>query len=215
MDYAMARETHVAWVNDASEPAQRVRLHLSGATYIYPLAQLNDWLVESTYERFGDRAWSEPVPRAVVRSRMLGALGLSCRVGAWPAETRRVVREEFARFKTFLHLLRNGYVAHLLPQPDLECPRMAPPVAWEAFQLRSADAAESVLLAFRNVSPDDHVVVTSKGLDPDALFVIEGDGVEPREARGRDLLNGGIRLEASLLASAMATLRRVTWRSVR
>ena len=127
MDFAIARHSHAWWVDDASEPGHRVRFHASGAGYLFPLETLNSWVTESDFESINGRDLPDPVVRAIFRSRMLGAIGISCRMGAWSDTTRAIVAEELARSKQQLRpLVRTGYLVHLLPQPDLVTPILAP-----------------------------------------------------------------------------------------
>ena len=152
MDFGFASKTHTAWVSDATDPPQRVRAHMAGATYLFPPSMLNTWLVESRYEGLDRHDLPDPVLRAHLRSRMLGAFGISCKMTRWTAQTRRIVTDEIAAFKQYRHLLKDGYIAHLLPQPILDSATLKPPSAWEAFQFHDGAGAEAVVLAFRNLS---------------------------------------------------------------
>ena len=208
MDFEMARHTHVAWVNDASEPAHRVRFHLQGASYLFPPATLNSWVAESNLENLNGRDLPEPVLTAIVRGRMLGALGFSCRTVEWSAETVRVVAAAVGEYKTFRHLLKDGYVSHLLPQARLESPHLKTPAVWEATQFRARDASEAVILAFRNLAVADSCVIRPKGLDSAATYVVEGDDAEST-LTGEELIANGLRPRMAPLTSACFHLRRV------
>ncbi len=210
MDYALVQHTHCAWMDDASEPAHRTRFHTAGATYLLPPEQLNAWVTESYYENLLDQEIPEPVLRAMVRSRMIGALGFSCRLARWSEATRRVVAEEIALYKrVFRPLVRSGKVHHLLPQPDLQSPRQQSPVVWEAYQLTTRDRGSAVVLAFRNRAADEQLIIPLKGLDPDARYFVEGEGILHAIRSGDTLLEDGIAVRSTPLASALVTLRRI------
>jgi alpha-galactosidase len=204
MDFAIARHTHTWWMDDASEPAHRTRMHSAGAGYLFPMETLNSWVTESEYENLNGQDLPDPVVRAIFRSRMMGAIGISCRTTTWSAETRRIVREELSFYKEHLRpLVREGYLLHLLPQPDVHSPRIAPPPSWEAFQLQSPDGASSVVLGFRNLAIDDVQRVFLKGLDPPATYTIIAKDSATSTATGADLMDFGIRLACAPLCSSV------------
>ena len=209
MDFEMARHTHVAWVNDASQPAHRVSFHLEGASYLFPPAVLNSWVAESNHENLKGRDLPQPVLTAIVRSRMMGALGFSCRTVEWSTETRQVVTAAIAEYKSFRHLLKDGYVSHLLPQATLVSPKLKTPAVWEAIQFRSRDAAEAVVLAFRNMSSAETIVLRPRGLDPDATYDVTGDDGETWRMAGAELASDGLRPKLMPLTSALYRVRRV------
>jgi alpha-galactosidase len=207
MDFEMAAHSHVAWVDDASEPAARNRFHLEGASYLFPPATLNSWVTESRMENLNGRDLPEPVTKAIVRSRMLGALGFSCRMVEWLPETKRVMAASIAEYKSFRHLLKDGYVSHLLPQATLINPLLLSPQVWEAIQFRSKDASEAVILAFRNISPEDELVIHPKRLQPDASYQVTGDDGFELQKTGQELMESGLRVAIAPLTSGLLRLR--------
>lgn len=211
MDFALVQHTHCAWMDDASEPAHRTRFHTAGASYLLPPEQLNAWVTESYYENLLDQEMPEPVLRATVRSRMIGAMGLSCRLARWSAETRRIVAEEIALYKrVFRPLVRTGKIHHLLPQPDLRSPRLRSPEVWEAYQLTAQDNGGAVVLAFRNRSAKEDLNLRLKGLVPDARYRVRIEGAPDLSRSGRALMEDGVTVSSPPLASALLTLRQVT-----
>lgn len=209
MDFEMAAHSHVTWVSDASEPAARVRFQGEGASYLFVPATLNAWVTESTRENLNGRDLPESALKAIVRSRMLGALGFSCRMVEWGEPTKEVVRDCIAEYKSFRHLLRDGYTGHLLPQQVLDSPRFPSPFTWGATLFYAKDRSEAVALAFRNRSPEptQHLKVTQ--LDPKGTYRISGDGVEPAELTGVELGLGGITVTSPVLGSALVRFERV------
>jgi alpha-galactosidase len=207
LDFAISRQTHAAWLNDASEPTHRSRFHNAGASYLFPLTMLNAWVTESEHENVNGQTLPDPVWRSVIRSRMLGAIGFSCRMPTWSDATREVAREEIARYKAEIRpLLRDGDLYHLLPQPNIPSRDLPTPDVWEAYQLAAADGSRHVVLGFRNVCPEDAITVPLR-VDPAATYrvTIEGDG--PRRVAGHEL-TGGLTLACPLLASTWVTLER-------
>ena len=209
MDFGFASKTHTAWVSDATDPPQRVRAHMAGATYLFPPSMLNTWLVESRYEGLDHHDMPDPILRAHVRSRMLGAFGISCRMTRWTAQTRRIVTEEIAAFKEYRHLLKDGYVAHLLPQPTLDSATLKPPSAWEAFQFHDRAGTDAVVLAFRNLSLAAETTITLKGLDPAATYFVTDDGGRSHSLSGETLMTTGIAVRLLPLTSARYRIRQV------
>ena len=206
LDFAISRHAHAAWLNDASEPAHRSRFHNAGASYLFPPAMLNAWITESEHENVNGQDLPDPVWRSVLRSRMLGAIGLSCQLVTWSETTRAIAREELARYKQEIRpLLQTGSFHHLLPQPVIPSRDLPTPDVWEAYQFSDADGSAHVVLGFRNVCPDATITV-HPGVDPAESYVITTEnGVTSRHA-GKDLLEDGLMLTCPLLASTWVTI---------
>lgn len=207
MDFRIARHTHAAWMDDASEPAHRTRFHTAGASYVYPPDLLNAWVTESRYENLNGQNLPDPIVRAVIRSRMFGALGFSCQLQTWSTGTRRIMREEVARYKAIVRpLVRHGYMKHLLPQPRLESPRLAAPNVWEAWALVSANQCEAVALAFRNASPVAGLTLRFKDLEAGTTYRVTVEGEAMAEFTGQHLCEVGIEVACAPLASVFVHL---------
>lgn len=212
MDYAIARHTHTAWLNDASAPAQRSRFHNAGAGYVYPPEMLNAWVMEWPFEALNGQDQAEDFLRTVVRSRMLGALGLSCRLQTWTEATTRIVREEIARYKEHVRpLVRHGHLLHLLdrPQPELTSPRTPTPDTWEAYGLALPDGSRAIAIAFRNASPANELTVRMKALRPDATYRLVIEDAEAVERDGASLMADGITVACAPTASIFIRIERI------
>jgi alpha-galactosidase len=208
MDYAIARHTHCAWMNDASEPHYRTRFHTAGATYIYPPEMLNAWITESEHENVNRQELPDDVWRAVIRSRMIGAMGFSNQLVTWSERMKQIAREEIAFYKHEIRAwLKSSRVYHLVPQPEIPSAELLTPDVWEALQVAAGDGSASVIFGFRNVSPVDAIEVKPKGLDAGAMYSVVVDGGDARTVSGAELAQG-IRLETALLASVVVTIRR-------
>ncbi|MGH2550491.1 MAG: alpha-galactosidase [Thermomicrobiales bacterium] len=208
MDFEMAAHSHVTWVSDASEPAARVRFQGEGASYLFVPATLNSWVTESRRENLNRRDLPESALTAIVRSRMLGALGFSCRMVEWGEPTKEIIAACIAEYKSFRHLLRDGYVGHLLPQQVLDSPKFPSPFTWGATLFYAKDRSEGIVLAFRNRSPESTIALSITQLDANATYRISGDGIESKDCSGTDL-GTGIVVSAPILGSALVRFERL------
>lgn len=210
MDFAFARQTPVTWLNDASEPAHRSRFHNAGASYLFPPEMLNAWVTESEHENVNGQDLPDDVWRSVIRSRMLGAIGFSCRLGTWSDRAKAIVREEIERYKTELRpILTTGSFHHLLAQPEIPSARLPTPDVWEAYQVSAADGSRHLILGFRNLSPGGALPIQLANIEARAMYEVSADGGPPVRQAGEDLLANGISLDCSLLASTWVTISRV------
>jgi alpha-galactosidase len=201
MDFGMAAVSHATWVNDATSPGHRVRFQHAGAAYLYPPAVLNSWLIDSVFEHTAGYDQSDDVLRAMLRSRMLGAFGLSCRLVDWTDATRRIAADEIARYKATRQHLVDGRFAHLTPQPEIDTRTMGTPDDWDAYQTLSADGGTATILAFRNASAADTLTIYPKWLDPSATWRVEPERDAAYERSGADLSRNGIRIAMRPLIS--------------
>jgi alpha-galactosidase len=207
MDFAIARHSHTWWVSDASDPSQRVRAHASGGGYLFPLETLNAWVTESISENMRQQELPEPVIRALVRSRMIGAMGVSCQLAQWSAATRAIVASEIATYKEIVRpLVREGYLAHLLPQPDLAAPRLAPAPAWEAFQVHDAGGTGAAVLGFRNLAVADRQRVVIRQLQPGRSYTVKDLDGGATNATGAELMSTGVELACAPLTSVLLAI---------
>ncbi len=209
MDFAMTQHSHAVWVSDATSPGHRVRFQNTGAAYLYPPATLNSWLIDSVFEHTGGYDQSPNVLRAMLRSRMLGAFGLSCRLIDWTEDTRRIAAEEIAVFRSYRRQLWDGFFAHLTPQPPIDPVRIATPSEWDAYQTLSADGRDGQILAFRNASVNDTLTVHPKRLDPTATYRVSHEHGKPYDRGGDLLLRDGITIAIRPLISERVTIRRL------
>ena len=208
-DTAMARHAHLAWLHDASAPSHRARFHAAGASYLYPPDLLSSWVTESLFENLNGQDLPETIVRSLVRSRMIGALGISCQLGTWTAATRRIVAEEIALYKEHVRpLVRHGHLQHLLPQATIDGGRIGTPDTWEAYGLVAKDTSTAVALAFRNASPERKLSLHFKDLEPSELYNVTVEGEEFGEFTGRELVGIGLDIDCDPLASVLVLVER-------
>jgi alpha-galactosidase len=210
MDFALARQTPAAWLNDASEPAHRSRFHNAGASYMFPPEMLNAWITESEHESVNGHDLPDDVWRMVIRSRMLGAMGFSCRLATWSEHTVAIAREEVERYRNeWRPLMRHGAFRHLLLQPEMPSRDLPTPDTWEAYQVSAPNGGSHIVLGFRNVTPASTQVVFPGGLDAGATYDVTVDGAVPQRLSGADLNSDGLTLSCPLLTSTWVTIQRV------
>ncbi len=209
MDFTLARQTPVAWLNDASEPAHRSRFHNAGASYLFPPEMLNAWVTESEHENVNRQDLPDDVWRMVIRSRMLGAIGFSCRLVTWSDHIKAIAREEIDRYRQELRpILKSGSFHHLLPQPELPSATLPTPDTWEAYQISAVDGSRHIILGFRNVCPNGVMTVPPANIEADSWYEVTADDGAPSRHSGADLLAQGVPLSCTLLASTWVTIRR-------
>jgi alpha-galactosidase len=206
MDYMLAQQTHAAWLNDASEPHHRSRFHNAGATTIFPPEYLNAWITESEHENVNGQDLPDEVWRAIIRSRMLGAIGFSNKLHTWSDRTKEIAKEEIALYRDSIRpILKRSNVYHLLPQPAFPSKDIATPNTWEAYQIATIERDRSVILAFRNVATAPSLRIQPRGLDSALTYrVVVGDVATDRT--GADLLENGLTLACKLLASVIVRI---------
>jgi alpha-galactosidase len=194
MDYGLLRRTDIAWLSDETDPSYRVRYHVTGASYAFPSEYLNSWFVPSYFEHL-EQAEKDPlVLRAWLRSRMMGAFGISYSLQDWSAEARANVAAEIARYKSFRQIIAEGKRYHLLPQSDLAVD-LEPPNEPDAAQFFDPFTNNGVIFLFRGAIPWSDRRVRLKSLDPDTYYqVTSADGTISVRQTGRALMSSSLRL---------------------
>ncbi|MCI0477503.1 MAG: alpha-galactosidase, partial [Anaerolineales bacterium] len=191
MDYGLLRRTHVQWLADDTEPSYRVRYYIAGASFPFPPEYLNAWLVESYWEHIGEA--SPGVLRAWLRSRMMGAFGVSVSLSALSPEQRAIIAEEIARYKILRPLLRASRVYRLFPQADLIAPpQLQPPREPDAVEFYDPKSKRGVVFFFQGA---ENRAVIFKGLDPETVYQIEAPERALRaRVTGQQLMSEGLAL---------------------
>ncbi|MBI5301168.1 MAG: alpha-galactosidase [Chloroflexi bacterium] len=193
MDYAMMRRTDIAWLSDETDPSYRVRYHTIGASFPFPPDHLNSFIVESWFEPLS-RADSDPaLLRAWLRSRMLGAFGISAQMDEWGSEFRATVALEIQRYKSVRDIIVHGRLYHLLPQSDLSLPMLEPPAEPDAIEFFDATSQRGFVLLFRGSVPLTQRRVVLRGLNPNTLYEVNSaDGTIALRQTGRQLMSQNI-----------------------
>lgn len=168
-DFGIIRYTDTAWTSDATSPAHRVRYQNVGAGHVFPARYLNSWFVKTDEEPV-----SPETPAALLdyylRSRMIGAFGISVRLGEWPANMREAARRGIALYKERIRPALAGEVHHLLPQASLFIPPLKAPEEWEAVEYFEPAGQRGVILCFRAAAGAATCVLPVRGLDARARY---------------------------------------------
>lgn len=192
MDFGLLRRTHAQWLADDTEPSYRVRYYAAGASYPFPPEYLNAWLVESYWEHIGE---AKPgVLRAWLRSRMMGAFGLSFSLNVLSPDQRAIVAEEIARYKNIRALLKNSRIYRLCDQTDLLAPpALQPPETPDAVEFYAAESGEGVVLIFQGQPLWNEYRFALKGLEPGTIYQIDsGDRQISGQYSGQQLMSAGV-----------------------
>lgn len=194
MDFGLMRRTDIAWLSDETDPSYRVRYHVFGASYPFPPEYLNSWLVESYFEHLADADADPALLRSWLRSRMMGAFGLSVSIQGWSAERRARVAAEIETYKRIRNILVKAAVYHLLPQSDLIEPELEPPTEPDAAELYDPTTDSAVVFLFRGAVRWSERRVRLKDLYPDTVYnIASADGVISQRRTGLQLMNQSMR----------------------
>lgn len=193
MDYALMRRTDIAWLSDETGPSYRVRYHLAGASYAFPPEYLNTWLVDSPSEPLNETI--DPATlRAWLRSRMMGAFGISAPLADWSPQMRATAAIEIEQYKIIRPIIANGQLYRLLPQTDLAYPALEPPSSPDAAEFLNPGENRGVVFMFRGQIPWQQRRLTLKGLEPERLYQItSADRTISLLRTGKQLMTSGIR----------------------
>ncbi len=194
MDYALMRRTDIAWLSDETDPSYRVRYHVFGASYPFPPEYLNSFIVESWFEHLEDVQKDPALLRAWLRSRMMGAFGISVSTLDWSTEFRDAVTLEIQRYKSVRDIIAQGRQYRLLPQSDLSLPLLEPPTEPDAVEFYDASSQRGVVFLFRGTVPWTERRVVFRGLEPNTRYqVTSADGTIAVQQTGRQLMSQSIR----------------------
>jgi len=195
MDYGLIRRTDIAWLSDETDPSYRVRYHVTGASYPFPAEYLNSWFVPSYFEHLDEAEKDVLVLRTWLRSRMMGAFGISISMQDWSPELRANVAAEIQRYKSFRSIIANGKQYHLLPQSDLQVD-LEPPNEPDAAEFFDPATNTGVVFLFRGGVPWSDRRILLKGLDPNLRYeVTSADGTISVKQTGRQLMSQSIQFQ--------------------
>jgi alpha-galactosidase len=153
---------------------------------------LNSWFVESWFEHMelGERNPAEL--RAWLRSRMMGAFGISESMLDWSPAVRAIVAEEIRNYKSIRNVIAQGDIYRLLPQNDLE-ENLEPPQEPDAteFYDPSTDTATFFLFEGRKAWTTKRFIL--KGLNPATTYQItSADRNISMQRTGQQLVTQGL-----------------------
>ena len=198
IDLGMLARVDQAWPSDNTDPVDRMAIQ-EGYGQLYPAVAMGTFAGDSP-SRVTGRVASL---RFRFHVAMAGALGVSGDLRAWPAAQRREAAGLIAAYRRIRHLVQHG---------DLHRLRPAAVDRMTVVQYVAPDAAETVVLAWRALTPAREMegpIVRLRGLDPSARY---------RDLDGGALFDGAVLLHAGLdlglppgdQASVVRHLRRET-----
>jgi alpha-galactosidase len=178
VDLGMLAGVDQAWPSDNTDPLDRMAIQ-EGYGQLYPASTMGTGAGDSP-SRVTGRVASL---RFRFHVAMAGVLGVSGDLRAWPAAQRREAAGLIAAYRRIRHLVQHGDLYRLRPAA---LDRMT------VVQYAAPDAAETVVLAWRALTPAREIdvpVVRLRGLDPSARY---------RDLDGGALFDGAVLLHAGL-----------------
>ncbi len=191
MDYALLRRTDIAWLSDQTDPSYRVRYHVTGASYPFPPEYLNSWLVDSYFEPLS-KVEDPSIFQGYLRSRMMGAFGISVRTDTLSAAQIAQIKEQMQRYKSVRDIIAKGKIYRLLPQNDLTTD-LEPPEDPDGAEFYDESNKTGVVFLFQGKTPWERRRLMLKGLDPSTRYqVVSGDRSISMTRTGQQLMRGGV-----------------------
>lgn len=180
VDLGVLRRADQAWPSDNTDPADRIAIQ-EGYSQLYPAMTMGACASDSPSPVTG-RAASL---RFRFHVAMAGALGISGDLRAWPESQRREAAGLIAAYRRIRHLVQHGDLYRLRPAA---LDRMT------VVQYVGADAAETVVLAWRTFTRPREIdvpIVRLQGLVPSAWY---RDADRGAVFDGAVLMNAGVDL---------------------
>jgi alpha-galactosidase len=186
LDFGMLEYTDVAWMDDQTAPASRVRHHLESLGTVFPPAYLFSFVIDTEQEPV------DPFPGLsyFFRSRMPGTLGVTWRAEEEPEGERDWIRREIGVYKQIRDIVREADSRLLTPQVPIGGGE-----AWDVLQHRSATTGNTLLFAFAGPDAPEQTVVHPRQLTRAATYEVTSIdlGVIGR-ASGAVLMDEGLTL---------------------
>lgn len=190
LDLALLTRMDVAWMDDRSAPAARVRHHHEELSRVVPPDALLSYVMTHPDEPMME---SDDL-KLLARSRMPGAMGLAVDFRGMSEGDHNRLAAQIDQFRG-LRALRGQAFAALLTEP-VGVGGGDP--GWDALQHTNPGSGVAVLYAFRNPSGDRRVRVRLAHLRPEASYRIRSlDRGTLGSASGDDLMTRGFDIDAS------------------
>ena len=200
LDYGMLALTDVGWMDDRSEPSNRVRHNFQGLALAFPPAYLLSFVIDSEREPLG----STEDFRQIARSRMTGALGFTYRYQQLDARLSGQIRESIAAYKGLREIVSRSYAVMLSGQAPVEN-------GWDVMEEIADDQRAAVIFAFTSVPGEGGTVVRPVGLVPELFYDVRSfDSGYLGKLTGTDLMRDGIHvvhLESSSRAHVITLMQ--------
>ncbi len=175
IDFGILRHVHTYWLSDFTHRAANVRFHLTGAWFASPPRYLNTWVVH------------EGTTLADFRSRMGGAFGISPRLVEWDEATRERAKKCIAEYKRLRPFV--------MKRRFLLTPQARSLGDWTVWQFHDPETDSGAVLAFREQSPSEQLVVKLKGLVQTKRYTLHNEDTgETLTATGSRLADEGLKI---------------------
>jgi hypothetical protein len=196
MDFALARLTDTAWMDDRSAPSSHVRRNLHGLLALFPSSYLFSYVMPHAEEPLRGAA---DLP-LTVRSRMPGVLGLAASLDQLTEGEINVLNQEFELAKRLRGAQHQAITYTLTPQRSGDGD-------WEVLQQWIPDSGISYFFVFAERASGT-IRVEPHGIQPDVTYELRSAdrGVMGRIS-GADILARGLEiLEAPESAAQVLVL---------
>jgi alpha-galactosidase len=195
IDFAMARLTDAAWMDDRTAPAAHVRYNLDGLLAAFPAGYLFSYVMPHPDEPIQG---SEDIAM-LVRSRMPGTVGITADLGSLAERELNELTEQLGLAKRLRDSLGTTTTYTLTPQArDL--------TGWRVIQEVSQSTGSSVIFAYANQS-GDAVRVMLRDINRDAIYELRSaDRGRLGRLNGADLVDHGLEIRVAPESSAQVLI---------
>ncbi len=195
LDMELLTRADVAWMDDRSAPAARVRHHLELLTRVVPPAALLSYLMPHADEPMIEAA-DMPL---LSRSRMPGVLGLAIDFRGLSEGDHHMLQAQLDQFKGLRALRGNGFTALLTDAVGID--GRGP--GWDVLQQVNPQSGVVTLFAYRNAHGERRVRVRLTHLRPGTTYRLRSlDHGNLGRADSDDLMATGFDLDASSLSAS-------------
>jgi alpha-galactosidase len=200
LDFAMARLTDTAWMDDRTAPSAHVRRNLQGLLELFPAPYLFSYVMGGRDEPLNG---AQDIP-FIVRSRMPGVVGLATDLTELSEREANELNQQIELAKS-LRGLQATAVTHVLT------PMRTGPGEWEVVQQVVPDSTLSLIFAYGAGAPES-IVVRPRGLLPELTYQLRSsDRGVLGHLRGADLIASGLEIvQAPESASQVLVLEATT-----
>lgn len=194
MDLGMLRYTDAGWMDDRTTPSVKVRHNIQGLSAVFPPAYLMSFVMHDDAEPLADPS---DLP-LLMRSRMIGILGLSFRTGDLGNDEADGMRHYIAKYKTLRDTLSTASGRLLTPQASAS---NGP--AWDAFQTTPEGGRPIALWAYQSDNAVRSVVIKPVGLREQWMYEVQSADVGALGVlSGSVLMQDGVEIVASPFSAA-------------
>ena len=183
LDFALARLTDSAWMDDRSSPSSHVRRNLQGLYSLFPAEYLFSYVMPHHDEPVRG---ADDIP-LLVRSRMPGMVGLAAEIGDLGEREINELYQQFSLVKSLRESQTAAVTYALTPQR----PQGG---EWEVIQQVLPDSGTSYIFAFSQGAPDT-IIVSLRDIQGDRIYEVRSAerGTIGR-VRGADLIAQGFEI---------------------